>query len=78
MAKIGADIPKKHSQMIRISENEFHGIRYVDIRQYYLDDDGEWKPTRRGVTFPPDLIGEAINGLRKLSENPSQEETAEE
>lgn len=61
------DIHKTDSQIIRISEQEYQGYKFIDIRQYYLDDDGKFKPTKKGVTFPPDLLQDIINGLKKIN-----------
>ena len=60
------DIFKKHDQIVRISLEKYRNRQYVNIREYYQDENGEFKPTRRGVTLPPDALEEAINGLRKL------------
>ena len=63
------DIHKRHDLIIRISEKEYLGNHYFDIRQYYSNDCGEFKPTKKGVTFSPDLLEEVINGLKKLQCN---------
>ena len=60
------DIHKSDDIIIRISESEYLDHKYIDIRQYYKDSTGEFKPTKRGITFPPDLLEDVISGLSKL------------
>lgn len=64
--KIGKDIEKNQTDIIRISLNEFKGIEYVDIRLYFKNDSGDYLPTKKGVTFNPEVIDEVIEGLKEL------------
>ena len=32
--------------------NEFKGVEYIHLRKYYLDFDGDFKPTKDGVAMP--------------------------
>lgn len=63
MQKIIKDIEKNMNNRIRISITEFKGNNYIDVRVYYEDDSGEYKPTKKGVAFRPDLISQVIDGL---------------
>ena len=63
------DIHKRHDLIIRVSEKEYLGHNFFDIRQYYKNDEGEFKPTRKGVTFSHDLLEEVIDELKKLKRN---------
>ena len=41
-------------------------MRFLDLRTHYLDDSGNWKPTRRGLAIPEDLLEDLrsmVNGL---------------
>lgn len=71
MQKIIAEFDKGEDQ-VRVSLSEFHGRQYVDVRIFYMADDGEWKPTKKGITLNPDLmhdVHEAIaKGLEALEE----------
>jgi hypothetical protein len=71
MQKIIAEFDKGEDQ-VRVSLSEFHGRQYVDVRVFYMADDGEWKPTKKGITLNPDLmqdVHEAIaKGLEALEE----------
>ena len=35
----------------------------IDIRQYYTDDEGELKPTSKGVRFNSELLSDLLGGL---------------
>ena len=64
--KIIKEIPKNKSEVILISEKEFRGNDYIDIRVFYRDDSEELKPTKKGVMVKKDLLKdlkEAINSI---------------
>lgn len=63
---------EKGSDLVRISLSEFQGRQYVGARIYYMDDRGDWKPTRKGITLTPEMmvqvheaIGEALAELEE-------------
>jgi len=57
------EIKKRERVSLRISKCELGGFPYVEIRQYYLDTDGEFKPSKKGVSFVPELLDDVIDGL---------------
>lgn len=62
MEKNFAEI-EKGEDLVRVSLTEFKGRQYVEIRTYYMADDGEWKPTRKGITLAPDLMKQVSEAL---------------
>jgi Transcriptional Coactivator p15 (PC4) len=59
-------IQKSPIEQLRIERREYKGHAFIDVRTYYQNDDGEWCPTRKGVTIALDLLAEfkaAIAGL---------------
>jgi len=44
--------------MKRIETSRYKGGDYLDLRTYYQTDHGrgEWKPTRKGLTFRPEEL----------------------
>ncbi|NOQ22252.1 MAG: transcriptional regulator [Candidatus Aegiribacteria sp.] len=63
MEKAIKDI-EKGEDMIRIELSEFKGNQYIGARIYYMDDKGDWKPTRKGLTLVPEVmvqVRDAIN-----------------
>ena len=43
------------TEQVRLTINEFRGIEYLHLRKYYLDFDGDFKPTKDGVAMPLDF-----------------------
>ncbi|MFC1651099.1 transcriptional coactivator p15/PC4 family protein, partial [Candidatus Latescibacterota bacterium] len=44
------EIKKNDFNVIRISLDSYKDIPFISIRQYFKDIDGEFKPTKKGVT----------------------------
>jgi len=36
---------------------------YLDIRNFYETEEGEWKPTRKGIAIPVELYDELLDAL---------------
>ena len=75
-----ATVPRSATEEIQISINEYRGKKYLDLRVYYTTDDGlNWNPTKKGVTFSPDKLGELKEAIEKaIGEFGVTEETPEE
>lgn len=44
-------------QKIVVSETEFEGKAYVDVRRFYRTKNGpEWRPTQKGISIPKDPV----------------------
>lgn len=56
-------IDKSLGNRIHIRISEFKDRDYLDIRNYYEDESGEWKPTRKGVAIPVEFYDELMEGL---------------
>lgn len=39
-------------KQLRLVVNEFRDVQYLHIRIYYLDYEGNWVPTKEGVSMP--------------------------
>lgn len=59
------DLLKNATRIIRVQINEYSGKPGVDIRVHYEDDQGEWKPTRKGLWLTPDLLMATIESLEQ-------------
>jgi len=70
MEKVVREI-EKGPDLLRIELSEFQGKQYIGARIYFMDDRGEWKPSKKGLTLAPDmmtLVHEALgDALRELS-----------
>ncbi len=60
--------PKNPLEEVRSSVTFFKGKQYVDIRIYYKGDDGDFHPSKKGVTLSVDLFPELEAGMQKLKE----------
>ena len=45
---------EKHTQ-VRLTINPFRGVEYLHLREYYMDFDEEWKPSKEGVAMELDF-----------------------
>tara|TARA_S200002703_G_C3697198_1_gene214090 strand:- start:299 stop:607 length:309 start_codon:yes stop_codon:yes gene_type:complete len=45
---------EKYTQ-IRLSVSTFRGIEYLGLRKWYQDFDGEWKPSKEGISMELDF-----------------------
>ena len=62
-------IKKNSNEVYRISEKEYEGYRFIDVRIYYQDrKTQEWKPTTKGISIMPNNAEEIINGIIKAME----------
>ena len=39
------------TEQIRLTINEFRGVEYIHLRKYYLDFEGDFKPSKDGVAM---------------------------
>jgi hypothetical protein len=66
--KVG-DIEKTGTEVVRVSTEEFKGRKYLDVRIYFVNDEGEWKPTKKGVTIQPDKVDAFVELITKAKES---------
>lgn len=62
------EINKNNMEKIVIALTEFKGHKLLDIRLYYdisTTRDQEFKPTRKGISIPYDLVREVKEGIDK-------------
>ena len=63
------EIERSETEVVRVSTEEFKGRKYLDIRVYFENAEGEWKPTKKGVTVQPDRVDEFIELIKKAKES---------
>ena len=59
------EIERGETEVLRVSTEEYKGRKYVDVRIYFENDEGEWKPTKKGVTIQPDKVDAFIELIKK-------------
>lgn len=53
-------------KQIYVTLSEFKGKRYIDVRKYYADDEGEMKPTRKGISFNAEDWREFVSKIQDI------------
>jgi len=54
---------EKGQDLIRVELSEFKGNQYIGARIYFMDDRGDWKPTKKGLTLPPETMVQVRDAL---------------
>lgn len=67
-AQLIHSFPKNPLEEIRISLTVFKKKQYLDLRVYYKADDGEFHPSKKGLTLSLDLMSDLEEGVRKARE----------
>jgi len=57
------EIERSETEKLHIELSNYKGRDFVSIRIYYLADNGEWRPTKKGVTVRPDQLDELVGIL---------------
>jgi hypothetical protein len=69
MSDVVAKLPKNARETIFLSVSEFKGRKLVDIRVHVPgDQDGDWVPTRKGVSLAVGLYPQFKQALAELEE----------
>ena len=61
-------IDKGLGNRIHVRLSRFKERDYLDIRNFYETEDGEWKPTRKGIAVPVELYDELIGAIEAAKE----------
>jgi hypothetical protein len=57
--------PKNPLEEIRVSLTVFKKKQYIDLRVYYMGDDGEYHPSKKGITVSLDLFPDLVEAIEK-------------
>jgi len=78
-------IDKDPGNRIHVRLSKFRERNYLDIRNFYETEGGEWKPTRKGISVPIEFyedlmaaLGKAKTEIDKRLAEDEQSEKAEE
>ena len=64
-----AIIPKGKTRCIVVRLATFKGNTRLDIREHYQGDNGEWAPTKSGITLPADeRVGLLIDAIQQAQD----------
>ena len=67
-AQLVQSFPKNPLEEIRVSISVYRGKQYIDLRIYYKGDDGEFHPSKKGLTLSPDLLPDLVEAVEKLKD----------
>ena len=58
-------IHQADAHQIRMTVSEWNDVEYLHIRKYYLDFEGEWLPSKDGISMPLNLenANQLLTGL---------------
>ncbi|GAH94714.1 unnamed protein product [marine sediment metagenome] len=73
------EIKKNSFTRVMIEKCNYQGKDFIDIRQYFRDDEKNFKPSKKGVTIPLDKLDEFIKALlviqaQEIKKNDSEKE----
>lgn len=63
--QIVVEFERGAGQKVVVRRTEFKGKEYLDLRQFFEGDDGQWLPTKKGVSLPWELRSALIEALQK-------------
>ena len=62
------EMEKGWNEKIVFGVSEFKGKNYANIRIFYEDDEGEWKPTKKGISVNLEDFEEFKEHMEKLDD----------
>jgi hypothetical protein len=63
------EFDKGSRKRIRLHVQEYRGVKFLDIREFYLDQaTGSWRPSPKGITVQPHLYSELLAGVIQAAE----------
>ena len=57
--------PKNETEEVRFSLREYKERVYLDLRLWFQTKEGEYLPTKKGLTLSPEFLPELRKGLEK-------------
>ena len=66
MDELIAQFEKNATEVVRVSLTEYRGRKLLDVRVYYSDDEGQYRPTKKGVSLSVDVYPDFKRALLEL------------
>lgn len=66
MDEIIAQFEKNATEVVRVSLTEYKGRKLIDVRVHYSSDEGEYRPTKKGVSLSVDVYPDFKRALLEL------------
>jgi hypothetical protein len=61
--RVIATLEKNARELLQVARTTYEGHKLVDVRVYAKSQDGDPKPTKKGVTFKASMLDELIAAL---------------
>ena len=74
--KVVDSFKRNATEEVRATVRAYRGRQYMDMRIYYLDDAGEYKPTKKGINLSVDLLPELTRMVDALAKAVQAEQAA--
>ncbi|MBI5500259.1 MAG: transcriptional coactivator p15/PC4 family protein [Deltaproteobacteria bacterium] len=74
--KVVDSFKRNATEEVRATVRTYRGKQYMDMRIYYMDDAGEYKPTKKGINLSVDLLPELTRMVEKLAKAVQEEQAA--
>ena len=71
-------LEKNSRESLVINQSEFKGVKLVDVRVFYKDENGDLKPTKKGVSVRLEQLDALIKALSEVSATAREQEPAGE
>ena len=71
-------LEKNSRESLVINQSEFKGVKLVDVRVFYKDENGDLKPTKKGVSVRLEQLDALIKALSEVSATAREQELAGE
>jgi len=66
MDELIAQFEKNATEVVRVSLTEYRGRKLLDVRVYYSDDEGQYRPTKKGVSLSVEVYPDFKRALLEL------------
>jgi len=66
MSELIGEVEKNQKEQIRVSIENYRNYEFVDCRVYW-NDNGTWRPSRKGISLNNENIDEVLELLKKAS-----------
>lgn len=68
MEQVIGEVQKNSTEIVKVIITEHKGHSLVDARVYFPDKNGDWHPTRKGLTLKADTVKELLPLLQEAAE----------
>ena len=62
-----AEIPKNSREVIRVERSLFHGPTLANVRVWFRSEDGELRPSKRGIAIKVQQLSDLVSALQKVA-----------